>query len=105
MTDSSRYTIRVTPLALQRLARITDPCDRDAIGDRIRHLNHEPETQGHPLIGKLFGYRSVKAANHCYRIVYRLEHRAVVVLMVEREHHNGAARTPIDLVRDYYTIG
>jgi mRNA interferase RelE/StbE len=93
MTDPSLYKIRLTPLALRRLTDISDVHDRTLVGDRLHRLKKEPDTQGQPLIGKLFGYRSARTANHRHRIVYRLEHQIVVVLMVEREQHNGHART------------
>ncbi|MGJ3244687.1 MAG: type II toxin-antitoxin system RelE family toxin [Elainellaceae cyanobacterium] len=95
MIDPSLYKIRLTPLALRRLTDISDVHDRTLVGDRLHRLKKEPETQGKPLIGKLFGYRSVRTDNHCHRIIYRLEHQTIVVVMVEREQHNGRARTGI----------
>ena len=47
-------------------------------------LAKSPEQQGKPLVGELAGFRSVCAVGQRYRIVYRVERREVVVVIVGR---------------------
>jgi mRNA interferase RelE/StbE len=64
------------------LERIGDQRDQKAILARIRKLQDEPEKQGKALLRELAGHRSVRAAGQRYRIVYRVKHDRVEVLVV-----------------------
>jgi mRNA interferase RelE/StbE len=55
---------------------------RKAIAARIDELTQEPERRGKPLIDELAGYYAVRAAGQRYRIMYQLEHQAVIVHVV-----------------------
>jgi mRNA interferase RelE/StbE len=76
------YTITIAPTALQMLQRITDRRVRASIRTRIDNLTQDPDKQGKPLTGPLAGYRSLRAVGQRYRIIYRIEHDQVVVLVV-----------------------
>ena len=45
-------------------------------------LAKAPEQQGKPLVGELASFRSVRAVGQRYCIVYRVERREVVVVIV-----------------------
>lgn len=55
---------------------------RRLISQRVDQLAKSPEQQGKPLVGELAGFRTVRAVGHRYRIVYRVERREVVVVIV-----------------------
>jgi mRNA interferase RelE/StbE len=55
---------------------------QDTIRKRIRELMTDPEKQGKPLLGPLRGFRSVRAYYQRYRILYRVDRDAVVVMVV-----------------------
>jgi mRNA interferase RelE/StbE len=48
----------------------------------VDQLAKAPEQQGKPLVGELASFRSVRAIGQRYRIVYRVERREVVVVIV-----------------------
>lgn len=76
------YRIVLTPTALQLLADIPDRRIQAAIRDRIDGLAHDPEGQGKPLGAELAGLRSLRAVGQRYRILYRVERRQVLVVVV-----------------------
>jgi mRNA interferase RelE/StbE len=64
------------------LREITNRDIQDAIRKRIRELVTDPEKQGKPLLGPLQGFRSVRVYRQRYRILYRVDRTAVVVMVV-----------------------
>jgi len=76
------YRIVLTPTALQLLAGIPDRRIQSAIRDRIDGLVHDPEQQGKPLGAELAGLRSVRVVGQRYRILYRVERRQILVMVV-----------------------
>lgn len=64
------------------LQKITNRDIQDALRKRIRGLAADPEKQGKPLLGPLRGFRSVRVYHERYRILYRVERAAVVVMVV-----------------------
>ena len=67
------YQVEVTPTARDALAAITDKRIQRNIFNRLLRLEKDPDRQGEPLSGNLEGYRSVRAANERYRIIYRIK--------------------------------
>lgn len=76
------FSLRFTPLAIEMLEEIRDRRSRQAVLSRVRKLVAEPAKQGKALTGELQGLRSVRAAGQRYRIVYRVEREAVVVMVI-----------------------
>ncbi|MDP3722791.1 MAG: type II toxin-antitoxin system RelE/ParE family toxin [Candidatus Omnitrophota bacterium] len=76
------YRIVVTPTALSLLEAISDRRIREQIRDRIDGLAHNPKQQGKPLRGELAGFRSLRAVGQRYRILYRVERRKILVMVV-----------------------
>jgi mRNA interferase RelE/StbE len=76
------WSIELTAAARRLLAEIRDRRVREGLGKRIEKLSRDPDQQGKPLLGELAGLRSVRAVGQRYRILYRLKHRRVVVLVV-----------------------
>jgi mRNA interferase RelE/StbE len=64
------------------LREITNRDIQKAIQKRIRGLVTDPEKQGKPLLGPLRGFRSIRAYYQRYRILYRVDRDAVVVMVV-----------------------
>jgi len=67
------YQVVVAPTARDALAAITDKRIQRNIYNRLMRLANDPDRQGEALTGNLDGYRSVRAANERYRIIYRVE--------------------------------
>jgi mRNA interferase RelE/StbE len=82
MTGDRAFAITWTETALKLVEAVPDQRIRRLISQRTDQLAKSPEQQGKPLIGELAGFRSVRAVGQRYRIVYRVERRKVVVLIV-----------------------
>ena len=82
MTGDRAFAITWTQTALKLVEAIPDQRIRRLISQRADQLAKSPEQQSKPLIGELAGFRSVRAVGQRYRIVYRVERREVVVLIV-----------------------
>ena len=76
------YAITWTETALRMAARIEDKRVRRLIVDRADSLSRDPEKQGKPLTGELTGCRSLRAVGQRDRIIYRVDGRRIVVLVV-----------------------
>ena len=76
------YRIEITSTAFGTLAAIQDRRVQGKIRERIDDLKHDPEKQGKFLGGELAGIRSVRAVGQRYRILYRIEHSKVLVLIL-----------------------
>ena len=79
---ASVHTIKWTETALKQAEAIPDQRIRRLISQRVDQLAASPEQQGKPLVGELAGFRSVRAIGQRYRIVYRVERREVVIVIV-----------------------
>ncbi len=62
--------------------KIADRRIREKLAGANDGLAADPELQGKPLGDDLAGYRSVRAVGQRYRIIYRVERSAVVVVVV-----------------------
>src|SRR5712692_7023574 len=82
MTSDRVFAITWTHTALKLAEAIADQRIRRLISQRADQLAKSPEEQGKALIAELAGFRSVRAVGQRYRIVYRVERREVVVLIV-----------------------
>lgn len=89
------YSLRFTPLAIEMLEEIRDRRSRQAVLSRVRKLAAEPEKQGKALVGDFQGLRSVRAAGQRYRIVYRVEREAVVVVVIGVGFRQEGARRDV----------
>ena len=82
MTADRAFAIAWTQTALKLVEAIPDQRIRRLISQRADQLANSPEQQGRALIGELAGCRSVRTVGQRHRIVYRVERREVVVLIV-----------------------
>ena len=64
------------------LAEITDRRIKESIARRIEALGDEPEKLGKPLLGELSGYRSLRAAGQRFRVIYKIEKKQIIVIVV-----------------------
>jgi mRNA interferase RelE/StbE len=76
------YTIRWTETAIKLAEAIQDRRVRRLIVQRVEELARAREEQGKALVGELTGLRSFRAIGQPYRILYRVERREVVVVIV-----------------------
>lgn len=77
------YTVYLLTPATEALKEIKDRRIQNQIGNALQRLQQNPEQQGKPLTGELSGYRSIRAANQRFRIIYRVDREAVEVLVVQ----------------------
>lgn len=92
------YRIIFSIQAQQLFADIKDRREQSIILTRIEKLKDEPEKQGKALSEELSGYRSIRAVGQRYRVVYRIEHDQVVVVIV------GIGRRKEGDKRDVYAV-
>lgn len=76
------YQVALTPTAVHLLEAIADRRIREQIRTRIDGLTHDPERQGKPMREELAGWRSLRAVGQRYRIIYRVDRRRVLVIVV-----------------------
>jgi mRNA interferase RelE/StbE len=76
------YGVDILPTAQDMVLKISDRRIQDKLLERMTALAADPELQGKPLGDDLAGYRSVRAVGQRYRIIYRVERSAVVVVVV-----------------------
>jgi mRNA interferase RelE/StbE len=72
----------LTATARRMLAEITDRRIKEQISKRIEALTGEPEKLGKPLLGELSGYRSLRAAGQRFRVIYKIEKKQVIIIVV-----------------------
>ncbi len=48
----------------------------------IDRLTEDPEKQGKALLGELSGFRSIRAAQQRYRIIYQIRDNEIIVVIV-----------------------
>ncbi len=77
-----KWQILLTPTALKLLSEISDRRIREKIGEVIDRLTEDPEKQGKALLGELAGFRSIRAAQQRYRIIYQIRGNDIVVVIV-----------------------
>ena len=76
------YRVDILPAAQDMILKISDRRIQEKLLERMTALAGDPELQGKPLGDDLAGYRSVRAMGQRYRIIYRVERAAVVVVVV-----------------------
>ena len=76
------YRVDILPAAQDMVLKIADRRIQEKLLERMTALAGDPELQGKPLGDDLAGYRSVRAVGQRYRIIYRVERSAVVVVVV-----------------------
>lgn len=77
-----KWQILLTPTALNFLSGISDRRIREKIGAVIDRLTEDPEKQGKALLGELAEFRSIRAAQQRYRIIYQMRGNDIVVVIV-----------------------
>ena len=95
MTGDRAFAIRWTETALKLVEAIPDRRIRRLISHRADELAKVPEQQCKPLIGELAGFRSVRAVGQRYRIVYRVERREIVVVIVAAGRRRSGDKSDI----------
>jgi mRNA interferase RelE/StbE len=76
------WKVEIAKNALKQLQSITDKRVRNNLFERIEELSNDPEKQGKQLRDELSGLRCVRAIGQRYRIIFRVEHERVVVVVV-----------------------
>jgi mRNA interferase RelE/StbE len=76
-----KYRILITDTCLRLIEKTPNKKIQRSIFDRIQKLSDEPEKQGKKLVKDLAGFRSVHAAGR-YRIIYKIEKRAVIIYVL-----------------------
>lgn len=72
----------------------------------IDRLAEEPEKQGKAMVGELAAYRSVRAVDRRYRIIYRLiDDRIVVCVVAIGIRRDGSRRDVYALARKLFRLG
>jgi len=106
MTGDPVYTIAWTETALKLAEAIPDQRVRRLISQRADQLAKSPEQQGKPLVAELAGFRTVRAVGQRYRIVYRVERREVVVVIVAVGRRKAGGKTDIyELAKKLLRLG
>lgn len=89
------WKIFLTPTSKTMLVNIRDERVRKKITERIDGLRENPEMQGKPLISELKSYYSLRAVGQRYRIIYRLDHDKIIVIIVAVGRRKDGDKTDI----------
>ena len=76
------WRVLITPAALEMLKGITDRRIRRQVAQAVSGLSVVPEKKGKPLMGEMAGYRSLRTAGQKYRVIYKIEEKEVIVIVV-----------------------
>jgi len=76
------WRVLITPAALEMLKGITDRRIRRQVAQAVSGLSEDPEKKGKPLMGEMAGYRSLRTAGQRYRVIYKIEEKEVIVIVV-----------------------
>jgi mRNA interferase RelE/StbE len=76
------WTISLLTPAVEALSKIKDRRTQTQIQNAFQRLQQNPEQVGKPLAGELAGYRSLRAVNQEFRIIYRVNRDEIEVLVV-----------------------
>jgi mRNA interferase RelE/StbE len=76
------WSISLLSPAVEALSQIKDRRIQTQIQNAFQRLRQNPEQTGKPLAGELAGYRSLRAVNQEFRIIYRVNKDEVEVLVV-----------------------
>lgn len=76
------WRVLITPAALEMLKGIADRRIRRQVAQAVSGLSEDPEKKGKPLMGDLAGYRSLRTAGQRYRVIYKIEEKEVIVIVV-----------------------
>lgn len=79
------------------LSKVTDRREQEGLLRRVEDLKEDPEKQGKPLVGKLKGYRSLRALGQRYRIIYQVNEGRVTVVVVGVGRRREGSRKDIYL--------
>ena len=77
-----KWKIHLTSASHIMLGDIRDERVKTKIIERINGLCEAPELQGKPMVSGLKSYRSLRAVGQRFRIIYRLDHGKVIVVVV-----------------------
>ena len=77
-----KWQVLLTPTAVKLLSDISDRRIREKIGAVIDRLIEDPEKQGKALLGELAGFRSIRAAQQRYRMIYQIRGNDIVVVII-----------------------
>jgi mRNA interferase RelE/StbE len=80
--SNGTYEVEITEAAVGMLQSVTDKRIRGKLAECVGELADNPELQGSPLVDDLSGYRSVRAVGQRYRIIYRVDHDNMRVIVV-----------------------
>lgn len=76
------HRVQWTETATGLLGAISDKRIQRAIHTRAKSLDRDPAQQGKPLLGEFMGLRSIRAVGQRYRVIYQVEPKQVVILLV-----------------------
>lgn len=76
------WRISLLSPAVEALSNIKDRRIQSQLQTAFQRLAQNPEQVGKPLAGELAGYRSLRAVNQEFRIIYRVNKDEVEVLVV-----------------------
>lgn len=100
------WRIVLTPTSMRMLADIADRRVRAKIAAVIGRLAEEPDKQGKALLGELSGLRSIRAVGQRYRVLYRIDGNAVIVIVVAVGIRKDGGRDDIyQLAKKLFRLG
>ncbi len=101
-----RYEVHWALTASKQLKAVSDRRVREKLVETAERLAREPEKQGKPLLGEMSGLRSLRAVGQHWRILYRIEDKTVVVLVVAvGRRKEGNTRDVYALARKLLKLG
>jgi mRNA interferase RelE/StbE len=99
------YKIKLTKIAAEHLQTL-DKATLKQVFNTIESLKKAPHLLGKPLKGPLKEFRSIRAAGQRYRIIYRVLHDEVIVVVIAVGIRKESDKKDIyELMKKYLKIG
>lgn len=100
------FRIFLTPTAMKLLSEISDRRIREKIVVVVDRLIEEPDKQGKALLGELSGFRSIRAVGQRYRVIYKVRHEEILVVVVATGIRKDGAKADIyNLAKKLFKVG
>jgi mRNA interferase RelE/StbE len=99
------YKIKLTEIAAEYIKKLDSKSQKQVI-EKIELLKNNPEQVGKQLKGNLKEYRSIQSVGQRYRIIYQINEKEIIVLIVAVGiRRDGDKKDIYELMKKYVKIG
>ena len=99
------YKIKLTKIAAEYIKKLDSKAQKQII-EKIELLKNNPKQVGKQLKGNLKEYRSIRSVGQRYRIIYQINEKEIIVIIVAVGiRRDGDKKDIYELMKKYVKIG